>query len=333
MSKPVLRFYNTLNRSLEPFVPLKEGQVGLYTCGPTVYNIAHIGNLRTFVFEDVLRRTLRDSGLRVTQVMNLTDVDDKTIRGAREQGVPLAEFTRPYKEAFFEDLRTLGVEPAEHYPAATEHIDGMVELIGRLFERGLAYRSDDGSVYYNIRKFEGYGKLSGVRLDELKPGARVSQDEYEKESLGDFAVWKAWDEADGEVGWESPWGRGRPGWHIECSAMSMAYLGETFDIHTGGEDNIFPHHECEIAQSSGGEDRICARYWIHRRYILVDGKKMSKSLGNFYTVRDLVARGYSGSEIRLALLSTHYRTNSNFTLQGLNAARSRSVTSASFGGT
>ncbi len=320
--RPSLRFRNTASRRIEEFVPLTPGKVGMYTCGPTVYNFAHIGNLRTFLFEDILRRTLKDAGYAVTQVMNLTDVDDKTIRGARERGIPLADYTGPYKKAFFEDLDTLGIERAEHYPAATEHVDRMIELIERLFERGLAYRSDDGSVYYDISAFPGYGKLSGIRLDDLRPGARVSQDEYEKESLADFALWKAWTPEDGEVGWESPWGRGRPGWHIECSAMSMAYLGETFDIHTGGMDNIFPHHEDEIAQSEGATGKPYVRYWLHAAHLIVDGQKMSKSLGNFYTLRDLTAKGWSGREIRFALLGGQYRQTLNFTLDGLQGARS-----------
>ena len=322
MSRPELRFHNTLSRSLQAFEPLVPGQAGIYTCGPTVYNIAHIGNLRTFLFEDILRRTLRDAGYRVNQVMNLTDVDDKTIRGARERGVPLAKYTQPYKDAFFEDLATLNIEPAEHYPAATEHVAQMIVLIERLFDRGLAYRSDDGSVYYDIGRFPGYGGLSGVRLDDLKPGARVSQDEYEKESLADFALWKAWDEDDGDVGWESPWGRGRPGWHIECSAMSMAYLGETFDIHTGGIDNMFPHHDDEIAQSEGATGKPFVRYWLHAGHLIVDGQKMSKSLGNFYTLRDLTAKGWTGREIRFALLGGQYRQILNFTSESPQAARS-----------
>jgi cysteinyl-tRNA synthetase len=320
-----MRFYNTLTRSVVPFEPLSPGRVGLYTCGPTVYNYAHIGNFRAYLFEDILRRVLKHGGYAVTQVMNLTDVDDKTIRGARAAGVPLDAFTRPFKEAFFEDLKTLSIEPAEHYPEATAHIPDMIGLIQILMDKGYAYQSDDGSVYFSIARFPAYGRL--VRLDKtaLRPGARVSHDEYEKENLADFALWKAWDPDDGDVAWDSPWGRGRPGWHIECSAMSMKYLGPTFDIHTGGIDNAFPHHEDEMAQSEAATGKPFARYWLHCAHLIVDGRKMSKSLGNFYTLRDLTARGYSGREIRYVLLSAHYRQPLNFTFEALQSARSTLV--------
>ncbi len=316
-----MRFYNTLTRSVVPFEPLKPGRVGLYTCGPTVYNFAHIGNFRAYVFEDILRRVLKHAGYTVTQVMNLTDVDDKTIRGARTAGVSLDAFTRPFKQAFFEDLQTLFIEPAEYYPAATDHIAEMIDLIRVLLEKGFAYRSEDGSVYFSIAKFPAYGRL--VRLDTamLKPVGRVSHDEYEKENLADFALWKAWDPDDGDVAWDSPWGRGRPGWHIECSAMSMKYLGPTFDIHTGGIDNVFPHHEDEMAQSEAATGKPFARYWLHCAHLIVGGRKMSKSLGNFYTLRDLIGRGYTGREIRYVLLSGHYRQPLNFTFEALHAAR------------
>ncbi|MBN1270584.1 MAG: cysteine--tRNA ligase, partial [Kiritimatiellae bacterium] len=316
-----LRFYNTLSRKEEVFQPLEDGHVRMYTCGPTVYDFAHIGNFRAYLFEDLLRRYLKFSGYQVTQVMNLTDVDDKTIRASAEQGIPLREYTRKYAEAFFEDLDVLRIERAEYYPAATEHVPDMIALVQRLLEKGYAYQSDDGSVYFSIAKFKDYGKLAHLDLAGLRAGARVAQDEYEKENLADFALWKAWDERDGDVAWPSPWGRGRPGWHIECSAMSMRYLGESFDIHTGGIDNIFPHHEDEIAQSEAATGKPFARYWLHCAHLVVDGKKMSKSLGNFHTLRDVVARGYSGREVRYILLATHYRQPLNFTFEALDGAR------------
>ena len=316
-----LTFYNTLSRRLDEFRPLEEGHVRMYTCGPTVYNFAHIGNFRAYIFEDLLRRYLKFRGFQVTQVMNLTDVDDKTIRGANEKKVLLSQYTKTYVDAFFEDLNTLNVERAEYYPAATDHIADMINLIHRLFEKGVAYQSDDGSIYFSIAKFKDYGKLAHLDMSGLRAGARVVQDEYEKENLADFALWKAWDEKDGDIYWDSPWGRGRPGWHIECSAMSMRYLGESFDIHTGGVDNIFPHHEDEIAQSEAATGKPFAHTWLHCAHLVVDGKKMSKSLGNFYTLRDVVARGYSGREIRYELMATHYRQALNFTFEALDAAR------------
>ncbi len=316
-----LRFFNTMSRQLEGFEPLEDRFVRMYTCGPTVYNFPHIGNFRAYLFEDLLRRYLEFHDFRIMQVMNLTDVDDKTIRGALEKKVSLNEYTRTYVNAFFEDLAALNVERAEYYPAATDHIPEMIALIRRLYEKGFAYKSDDGSVYFSIAKFANYGRLAHLDLSGLKAGARVAQDEYEKENLADFALWKAWDEKDGDVYWDSPWGRGRPGWHIECSAMSMKYLGESFDIHTGGVDNIFPHHEDEIAQSEAATGRPFARYWLHCAHLVVDGKKMSKSLGNFFTLRDILSRGYSGREIRYVLISAHYRQSLNFTFDSLNAAR------------
>lgn len=317
-----IRLHNTLTRQLEDFEPLDPSGVRMYTCGPTVYNYAHIGNLRAYAFEDLLRRHLEYRGYPVLHVMNLTDVDDKTIQGCRDKGVALDAFTRPFKDAFFEDLRTLSILPAHHYPAATDHIPEMIALIQRLFDRGLAYRSDDGSVYFSIARYPEYGKLARLDLAGLKPGARVDQDEYEKEFVGDFALWKAWVPADGEVGWDSPWGRGRPGWHIECSAMSMKFLSESFDIHCGGVDNIFPHHEDEIAQSEGATGRPFARYWIHNAHLVVDGRKMSKSAGNFYTLRDLLELGHTGREIRYVLMANaHYRQGLNFSLPALESAR------------
>ncbi len=316
-----LKFTNTLTRSLETFEPLDPPEVRMYTCGPTVYDFAHIGNFRAYVFEDLLRRYLRFRGYRVTQVMNLTDVDDKTIRGARTARMPLGEWTQQFKDAFFEDIDTLNIERAEHYPAATEHIDHMVDLIKRLQAAGHTYEAD-GSVYFKISTFPAYGKLSHLDIDELTAGAsgRVDADEYDKEDVRDFALWKAWSAEDGDVYWDTELGRGRPGWHIECSAMSMCYLGDTLDIHTGGVDNIFPHHENEIAQSEGATGKPFVRYWLHCAHLLVDNRKMSKSLGNFYTLRDILERGYDPMAIRYALLSTHYRQPCNFTFQGLEAA-------------
>ena len=294
----------------------------MYTCGPTVYDYAHIGNFRAYVFEDILRRYLQFCGFRVKQVMNLTDVDDKTIQGARLAGISLNEYTRPYKNSFFSDLSTLNIQTAEYYPAATDHIPEMIALIAGLIGKGCAYPAPDGSVYFSISKFPRYGRLAHLDREGLRPGARVGQDEYEKENAADFALWKAWQENDGDVGWDSPWGKGRPGWHIECSAMSMKYLGESFDLHTGGIDNIFPHHEDEIAQSEAATGRQFVKYWMHCAHLVIDGRKMSKSLGNFYTLRDLIQKGFSGREIRYGLLSAHYRQTLNFTMSALDAARS-----------
>lgn len=316
-----VHFFNTLTRRLEPFQPLHTDQVGFYSCGPTVYNFAHVGNYRAYVFEDLVHRYLEFRGYRVIQVMNLTDVDDKTIRGAIENKLALKDYTRPYIEAFFADLKTLNITPADHYPAATDHIPEMIAIIGQLMAKGHAYQSDDRSIYYRIDSFPNYGCLACLDKAGMKAGARVAQDEYEKDNVADFALWKAWDEKDGDVWWDSPWGRGRPGWHIECSAMSMKYLGETFDLHSGGVDNIFPHHDDEIAQSEAATGKKFVHYWLHCAHLVVDGKKMSKKLGNFFTLRDLLAKGYNGREIRYQLLSTHYRQTLNFTLEGLQSAR------------
>ena len=316
-----IRFHNSLSRRTEDFEPIEPGKVGLYTCGPTVYNYAHIGNFRAYVFEDLLRRTLKYAGFQVHQVMNLTDVDDKTIRDSSAAGKPLHEFTQVYKDAFFEDLDTLRIERAEAYPAATDHVPAMIDLIKTLVDKGFAYQADDGCVYFSIRTFPGYGKLGRIQPDQMRSGVRISQDEYAKETAADFALWKAWDEEDGDVAWDSPWGRGRPGWHIECSAMSMKYLGPSFDIHTGGVDNMFPHHDDEIAQSEAASGQTFVRYWLHCAHLVVDGKKMSKSAGNFHTLRDVLDRGYSGREVRWVLLGGHYRQALNFTFQDCRDAR------------
>ena len=317
----VFRLQNTLSRSLEEFVSLEAGTARMYTCGPTVYNYAHIGNFRAYVFEDLLRRWLKFKGFRVTQVMNLTDVDDKTIRDSQKAGLPLREFTAKYAQAFFEDIRALNIEPAEHYPAATDHVPEMIAIIQTLFDKGYAYRSDDGSVYFSIAKWPAYGRLARLDRAGMRSGVRIASDEYDKENVADFALWKAWDEKDGDVAWDSPWGRGRPGWHIECSAMSQKYLGPSFDLHTGGVDNIFPHHEDEIAQSEAATGQPFAKYWMHCAHLMVDGQKMSKSRGNFFTLRDVLARGYTGREVRYELLATHYRAPLNFTFGSLDAAR------------
>ncbi len=316
-----LQFFNTLTRRLEEFVPLREGRVGMYVCGPTIYAAPHIGNLRTFFFADVLHRYLEYRGYEVRFVMNLTDVDDKTIAGARREGLPLEEYTEPFARRLFDDFDSLGIRPADVYPRATDYIPQMVELIGRLEERGLAY-SAEGSVYFDISEFPDYGKLSHVDLTAARRGERVAADEYEKGDVRDFALWKAAKPEDREVGavWETPWGEGRPGWHIECSVMSMSELGETFDIHGGGIDLVFPHHEDEIAQSEGATRRPFARYWLHGEFLLIDGEKMAKSLGNVYGLRDLLDRGVKGSSVRYLFLTAHYRSKLNFTFEGLRAA-------------
>jgi len=316
-----LRLFNTLTRRKEKFTPLEEGKVGMYTCGPTVYDYAHIGNFRAFVFEDLLKRWLEHRGFKVKHVMNLTDVDDKTIKGSQKQGVPLGEFTERYAEAFFEDIKALNVEPATVYPRATEHIPEMINLVKTLLAKGYAYKAQDGSIYFAISKFPAYGKLSHIKVQELKAGARVKTDEYAKEEAQDFALWKTWTPEDGDVFWETDLGKGRPGWHIECSAMSMRYLGETFDIHCGGIDNMFPHHENEIAQSEAATGKKFVLYWLHNEHLQVEGKKMAKKLGNYYTLRDLLKQGYDPIAIRYLLLSTHYRQQFNFTFEGLEAAK------------
>jgi cysteinyl-tRNA synthetase len=313
--------FNTLTRQKDMFTPIEQGEVKLYTCGPTVYDYAHIGNFRAFLFEDLLKRWLKYRGFKVTHVMNLTDVDDKTIKGSQAKHVPLREYTDFYVKAFFEDIGKLNIEPADQYPRATDTIPEMVTIIKTLLKKGVAYRGEDGSIYYAVSKFPEYGKLSHLKVGELKAGARVSQDEYAKEEAQDFALWKAWTPEDGDAYWETELGKGRPGWHIECSAMSMKYLGETFDLHCGGIDNMFPHHENEIAQSEAATGKTFVNYWMHNEHLQVECKKMSKRLGNFYTLRDLLGKGYDPIVIRYLLLSTNYRQQFNFTFEGLEAAK------------
>lgn len=329
-----MKFYNTLTRTKEEFKPVDKKLVRMYTCGPTVYNYVHIGNLRTFVFEDVLRRWLKYRGYKLKQVKNITDVDDKTIRDSQKEKMPLKEFTEKYTKAFFEDTDALNIERAELYPKATEHIPEMVAMIKVLLDKGTAYKASD-AIYYSISKFKNYGQLAHIDVTKLEAGAsgRVTADEYDKENVADFALWKFWDEKDGNVFWETEIGKGRPGWHIECSAMSAKHLTDAFanntfapdkfgtiDIHTGGVDLVFPHHQDEIAQTEACVGKKLANFWIHSEHLLVDGKKMSKSLGNFYTLRDLMAKGYNPIAVRYLLLSTHYRQKMNFTLEALDAA-------------
>ena len=326
-----LKLFNTLSRSVQEFVPLDPAgkRVGLYCCGPTVYDFAHIGNWRTFIFSDLVRRYLDFKGYAVLHVMNITDVDDKIIKRVRESGGSLREFTGKFEAAFFDDLKALNCRLPQQTPRATEHIAEIISLIEKLVARGLAYQTADGSVYFSIEKYRGagsrYGQLVKLNFDEMRVGERVRSDEYEKEAVADFALWKARVPEDGTVFWTSPWGEGRPGWHIECSAMSMKLLGTSFDLHLGGEDLMFPHHEDEIAQSEGAgvqpDGRPFVKYWLHGAHLLVEGKKMSKSLGNFFTLRDLLAKGFIGREIRYLLLTAHYRETFNFTLGGLQGAR------------
>jgi len=320
----LLRLYNSLGRKVQTFEPIKKGEVRMYTCGPTVWNYAGIHNYRTFVFEDTLRRYLKFKGFKVTQVMNITDVEDKIIKGIKQTGKGLKELTQFYEAAFMEDIATLGIERAEFYPRATENLKEMVDLIGVLLRKGYAYRAEDGSIYYSVSKFKDYGALSGVRLDSLKPAGRVSSDHYEeKMEAADFVLWKAWDPDDGEVYWETELGKGRPGWSIECSAMSMKYLGETFDIHTGGMDNKFPHHENEIAQSEAATGKKFVNYWLHSEFLNVKGEEMHKSAGNVVYLRDLVREGWEPMTIRLFLITSRYRDPVDLTDTSLEQARAQ----------
>jgi len=314
----MIRFYNTLSGKVEPFDPIEPGVVKLYTCGPTVYDFPHIGNWRAYVFEDLLKRFLLFSGFKVSHVMNITDVDDKTIRGANVKGVSLEEYTRPFIESFYRDRDTLNILPADQYPRATGFIPEMVDIIKILLEKGFAYKKD-GSIYFAIAKFPAYGRLAKINLEDLRPGSRGDSDEYEKESVHDFALWKA--PKEGEPVWETEIGPGRPGWHIECSAMSSKHLGRTFDIHCGGVDNIFPHHENEIAQSEAANGVKFVNFWLHCHHLVVDGEKMAKSKGNFYLLGDVLKQGYNSHEVRFLLLSTHYRKMLNFTDEAMRQAR------------
>src|SRR5271169_2450068 len=317
-TKTEIRFHNTMSGQTEPFVPLVAGEVRSYTCGPTVYDFAHIGNFRTFVFQDVLRRYLKSKGFRVIQVMNLTDVDDRIIQKAAAAGLSIREYTDKYIQAYLQDRMALNLEPPEHIARATEHIDDMVKLIQRLTEKGFTYVSE-GSIYFRIADFPDYGKLSRIDVSGMQAGARVDMDRYDKDNVRDFALWKA--PKPGEHFWETPIGPGPPGWHIECSAMAMKYLGETLDIHSGGVDLTFPHHENEISESEAATGKQFSRTWLHAEHLIIEGQKMSKSLGNFYTLRDLFARGHKPSTIRYLLLSVPYRRQLNFTEEGLVQAR------------
>ncbi|WP_300711587.1 cysteine--tRNA ligase [uncultured Brachyspira sp.] len=315
--------YNSLTREKEVFKPINSKEIGMYSCGPTVYNYAHIGNFRAYIFSDLLRRVLEDYGYNVKLVMNLTDVDDKTIKNSKENHISLNDYTKKYKEAFFEDIKILGIKKASVNPAATEHIKEMIDIIELLKKNGHTYESE-GSVYFKIGTFSKYGELANLDKQELLDGAsgRVLNDEYDKENASDFVLWKAYTEDDGDIYWDSPFGKGRPGWHIECSAMSCKYLGKHFDIHTGGVDNKFPHHENEIAQNEAAFNEKFVNYWLHCEHLIVDGEKMSKSKGNFYTLRDLLDKGLSPEAIRYSLINSHYRKQLNFTIEGIKQSQS-----------
>ncbi|MFO7866534.1 MAG: cysteine--tRNA ligase [Candidatus Aminicenantes bacterium] len=314
----MIKFFNTLSGKVEPFQPLVPGKAGLYTCGPTVYDYAHIGNFRSYIFEDLLKRFLQHQGFSVHHVMNITDVDDKTIKGSQREKISLSDYTRKYIQAFFRDIDTLNISRADHFPRATGHIPEMVDIIKSLLEKGFAYQKD-GSYYFNVSRFSRYGRLSKIDVDQLKSGERTESDEYAKENVHDFALWKA--PKKGEPFWETDIGPGRPGWHIECSAMSSKFLGNTFDIHCGGVDNIFPHHENEIAQSEAASGQPFVRYWLHCHHLIVEGHKMSKSKGNFYTLNDLLEKDVDPMALRFLLLSTHYRKTLNFTFDALDQAQ------------
>ena len=316
-----LRFYNTLSKKIEKFNPISKDIVKIYTCGPTVYDMAHIGNFRTFLFEDLLKRFLIYKGYNVYHVMNITDVDDKTIKRAKKDRKLFEELTSKYSKQFMEDIEYLKIFPADVYPRATDHIEEMIEMIVKLEKDGIAYLSKDNSIYYQLSKDDGYGRLINLNLSKLKSTDRMINDEYSKENPQDFSLWKSWDSEDGDIFWDSPWGKGRPGWHIECSAMSIKYLGEHFDIHCGGVDNIFPHHENELAQSVSATNKPFVNYWMHSEHLQLKGDKMSKTEGNFYTISDLKSKGYSPEEIRFVMLSAHYRTKLSFSIEQCLEAR------------
>ncbi|MDG6955348.1 MAG: cysteine--tRNA ligase [Nitrososphaerota archaeon] len=320
----MLRLFNSLGREMQEFRPIRDGEVRIYNCGPTVWNYAHVGNFRAFVFYDVLRRHLKFKGYKVTSVMNITDVEDKIIRAVGQTGKPLRELTEFYIAAFMEDLASLKIERMEAMPRATEHLPEILGLVRTLVEKGYAYRAADGSVYFDVSKFKRYGALSGVRLDSLRPAGRVSSDHYEeKKEAADFALWKAWEPGDGDVFWESEFGRGRPGWSVECSAMSMNYLGETFDIHTGGADLKFPHHENEIAQSEAATGKKFVNYWLHSEFLNVRGREMHKSSGNLVTLRELLTRGWDPLTVRAFLVSGRYRDQVDLTDAALSQAKAQ----------
>jgi len=314
-----LKLYNTLTRKKEIFKPIKKNTVSFYACGPTVYDRVHIGNLRTYVFEDILKKTLEYNSYQVKYVMNITDVEDKIIKKMKDENKTLREVTQPYTDLFFKDIKELNIVEANHYPKATEHIKEMIKLIEALLEKGVAYKGNDDSIYFDIKKFENYGALSRFEQKELKHGARIKTDEYNKENVGDFVLWKAISQ--NEPSWEAPFGKGRPGWHIECSAMSSKYLGETFDIHAGAVDLIFPHHENEIAQSEAASGKKFVNYWIEGEHLLVNNQKMAKSLQNFYTLEDIKKKNFSPLVFRYLILGTHYRSKLNFTWESLETAQ------------
>ncbi len=315
------RFYNTINRKKVEFEPITPGTVKLYTCGPTVYDTAHIGNFRTFIFEDLLKRFLVFKGYEVYHVMNITDVDDKTIKRAITEEITINELTLKYTEEFMNDIKSLKILPADKYPRATDHIDEMIKMIQALEENGYAYETEDHSVYFRLDAYDSYGQLTQIDLTQQRVNERIINDEYSKDNPQDFALWKARDDDDGKIYWESPWGRGRPGWHIECSAMSIKYLGNHFDIHCGGVDNIFPHHENEIAQSVSATQEPFVNYWMHSEYLQIQGDKMSKTLGNYYKISDLISEGFTAEEIRFTLLNAHYRSKLDFSLKQKQEAR------------
>ncbi len=317
----MLQIYNTLSRKKEEFKPLKSGKVGMYACGPTVYDIAHIGNLRTYVFIDILKRILQYDGHKVNYIMNLTDVDDKTIKAGKGEKAKFFELTRHFSDLFIADLKKLNIELPDKFTRATEYIDQMVKFVEDLMKKGFAYKASDNSIYFSIDKFKDYGKLSCLDKEGIKVGARVDSDEYDKENPSDFALWKAWDEKDGEIFWETSLGKGRPGWHIECSAMSSTELGDTIDIHAGAVDLVFPHHENEIAQSEARSGKKFVNYWIHGEHLLVENKKMSKSLGNMYNLKDLEQKGFSPLDFRFLILGSHYRMKLNFTWASIEGAK------------